>query len=198
MAQESVRVASSTSILMIIGVIVFVVSLGGVAATFLIKDYLNKQQASLSVALTQNENRLNPTLIEDLKKANTKIDLANELLKNHVAVSEAFKIIAALTAEKISFSSFEFSSSNTSPEGTPTENTTYRIKMKGIADSFNSVAWQAKVFSESKKYGTNKVLKNPVLSDLVVDQGGDVSFLFSADIALDDISYVKSSSLPTN
>lgn len=191
-SNESTRVHAPTSILMIIGVIVFLASIGGAAFTFFAKGYLEKSQESLRVDLAANEKRFNVPLIEELKKANTKIELANQFLKNHVAVSEAFTILSALTVEKVRFSSLSFTASiPTTVAGAPLGAPSFKVQMKGLADSFNSIAFQSDVFSRSAKYGTNKVVKNPILADLTVDTEGLVNFVFSSELSLDDISYIK-------
>jgi len=196
--QESVRAHSPTNLLMVIATIAFLVSLGGAGFVILGKTILLKAQEQAKKTLTESEKRFNLPLIEELKNANSKIDLANQLLRNHIAASEALAIIGGLTAERIRFSSFEFSSGASTPAagteaGTPPgqPETMFKVRMKGIADSFNSVAFQSDVFGRSGKYGTNKILKNPVLSDLTVDQSGQINFNFAADISLSDISYEK-------
>ncbi len=181
---------SSTSILMLIGVLLFIISLGGAVLAYFGTSYFAKVQEDYKKDLAENEKRFNVPLIEDLKKANTKIDLARELLKNHLAVSEALTIVSALTAEKVHFTNFEFSA----PEGFGKAGSTagvFKISMKGVADSFNSIAFQSDVFGKSQKYGTNKVLKNPILSNMAVDQNGNVKFDFTAEVALPEISYEK-------
>lgn len=197
-AEASVHTHGSTSILMIIGTLLFIVSLVAAGLTFAGKALLLKVQEQSKINLAENEKRFNLPLIEDLKKANLKIDLAGQLLKNHIAASEALAMVGGLTVDRVRFSSFEFSSgasSDTSTSlATPSSQSSgpvFKIKMKGIADTFNSVAWQSDVFGRSQKYGTNKVLKNPVLSDLTVDASGAVTFNFAADIVPTDISYEK-------
>jgi hypothetical protein len=211
MAQESAHVPSTTSVFMVIAIIIFILSLGAAGFTFIAKGLLLKSQETAKVNLAENEKRFDLPLIEKIKNANLKIDLANQLLKNHVAASEALAMVAGLTAEKVHFSSFEFTSgaiapalaiaapAPAAPGQSPAESVlpsskpqpVYQIKMKGITDTFNSVAFQSDVFGNSSKYGTNKVLKNPVLSDLIVDQDGNVTFNFGSDISLSDISYEK-------
>ncbi len=195
-AEASVHTHGSTSILMIIGTLLFIVSLVLAGLTFVGKTLLLKVQDQSKINLAENEKRFNLPLIEDLKKANLKIDLAGQLLKNHIAVSEALAIVGGLTVDRVRFSSFEFSSGVDTPASaaapsSQTSGPVFKIKMKGIADTFNSVAWQSDVFGRSQKYGTNKVLKNPILSDLSVDASGSVNFNFAADIVPADISYEK-------
>lgn len=175
---------------MLIGILVFGASLAGAVFTFLAQGYSLKVQEQYKIDLAENEKRFNIPLIEELKRANTKIDLAQQLLKNHLAVSEALTIVAALTAEKVRFTDFEF----TAPDNLGKVGAApgvYKIRMKGSADSFNSIAFQSDVFGRSEKYGTNKVLKNPILSDLAVDEDGNVKFNFTAELSLPDISYEK-------
>jgi hypothetical protein len=181
---------TTTSILMLIAVIIFVVSLGGAVFSYLGQIYLLNVQKQSKLDLTENEKRFNTSRIEDLQKANAKIDLAKQLLRNHVAVSEALNIVAGLTAEKVYFTDFEFDAPDNFGKTADTAGT-FKIKMKGVADSFNSIAFQSEVFGKSEQYGTNKMLKNPILSDMTVDDKNNVKFNFSADLNTPDISYEK-------
>jgi hypothetical protein len=173
---------SGTSVLMFVAMLIFIGSIGWAVGATLGVGYYTRQQEDYKINLAENEKQFKTPLIEELSRANTKIDLAKQLIKNHVAVSEALTIIAALTAEKVKFTDFEFSADAKNASS-------YRIKMRGLADSFNSIAFQSDVFGKSLKYGTNKVVKNPILSDLTVDTNGDVKFNFSAELAAPDISY---------
>lgn len=172
---------SGASLIMVIASLLFVLSIAGAVFTFIAKTVLIKSQEQLKIDLAESEKRFNVPLITLLTRANAKIDLANQLLKNHISVSEVFNIISNLTIDGVRFSSFEFLAVDKA----------YKINMKGIADSFNSVAFQSDVFGSSQKYGTNKVIKNPVLSDLSVDKDGNVIFNFSAEMAQPDISYER-------
>ncbi len=183
---------------MLLGVLIFVVSIAAAGFSFFAKGYLAQSQEKYKIDLADNEKRFNLPLIEELRKANTKIDLAKQLLKNHVAVSEALGIISGLTAEKVRFTDFEFSAPDATASlsaaaraATAKSGSTYKIKMKGLADSFNSIAFQSDVFGRSQKYGTNKVIRNPVLSDLSVAVDGSVQFNFATELVLADVSYEK-------
>ncbi len=176
----------STSIFMMIALLLFAVSLGGAIFTFVAKGVLMGIQRQHQTDLAENEKRFNVPLIEDLKKANAKIDFAKQLIQNHSAVSEALNIVAALTAEKVFFTEFVL----VAPAKSGAD-TSYKISMKGIADGFNSIAFQSDVFGSSSKYGTNKVVKNPILSDLTTDESGNVRFNFTGEIIPADISYEK-------
>ena len=185
--QVNIRPKSGASILIVIAVFIFIISVGGAGFTFVAKSILLKNQEQDKIDLADNESRFNVPLIEELKKANIKIDLAKELLKNHIVVSEVFNMISGLTVEGVRFTSFDFSA----PDALNQAGKSFRINMKGVANTFSSVAFQSDVFGRSQKYVTNKVIKNPVLSDLTVDTNGNVSFNFSAEVVGSDISYEK-------
>lgn len=184
MDQKTIKHSGGASVFMFISVIIFILSLAGAGFTFFWKDVLLKQQASYQVELEKAEKRFDIALIEKLKKANTKIDLANQLLKKHIAASEIFDIINSLTTEGIRFDNFEF----TSPIAT---GDLARITVKGTGNSFSSIAWQSDVLGQSIKYGKNKVVKNPVLGDLILDEKGNVGFTLTAGFNPDDIYYEK-------
>ncbi|MEK7184555.1 MAG: hypothetical protein AAB683_00260 [Patescibacteria group bacterium] len=182
--QKVVKGAGSTSIFMFIAVIIFIVSL--TIAVFLVvwKSLLIKSQENYIVNLKKAEERFDTATIEKLKKVNTKIDLSKKLLKSHMAVSEIFNIISALTIEGIRFKSFNF----TAPV---IDGDVIKISMKGVGSSFSAIAFQSDVFGQSSKFGKNKTLKNPVMSDLVLDDLGNVNFTFTATIDSMDVSYDK-------
>lgn len=175
---------AGTSIFMFVAIIIFVVSIAGAVFSILWKNVLVKSQENYKVQLAESEKRFNVSLIEELKKANTKIDLSKQLLKNHLAVSELFSIISKLTIEGVRFNSFEFTAPSKDSDG-------IKISMRGVGNSFSAIAFQSDVFGQSQKYGTNKILKNPVLSDLSLDQTGNVGFTFSTQINPGDVLYEK-------
>jgi hypothetical protein len=169
---------------MVIATFLFIISIAGALFTIFWKNVLVKSQENYKVQLAESEKRFNTSLIEELKKANTKIDLSKQLLNSHLASSEIFSIISRLTVEGVRFTSLDFTSPVKDSEGV-------KVVLRGVGNSFSSIAFQSSVFGQSEKYGSNKILKNPVLSDLVVDQSGNVGFTFAATIVPEDISYNK-------
>lgn len=170
--------SGGSSIFMILAVIVFIASIGLAGFTFVWKNILLTSQEQYKKDLAKNEQSFNISLIEDLKKASAKLSLAKEIIKSHVAVSEVFKIIGALTIDGVRFSDFTYEG----PTGSGDSGTMGKLTLKGIATSYSSIAFQSDVFGQSSKLGTNKVIKNPLLSDMNLDANGNVGFTFSANI----------------
>lgn len=182
---------SSSSLLMLFAVIIFIGSLGWAGFSIFGKTYYLKVQEQYKADLAANEARFNTPLIQELSRANAKVEIAKQLLNGHLAVSQAIEIVSGLTAQKVRFANFEFNAPDTLGKNPGKADGVYKIRMKGFADGFNSIAFQSDVFGKSEKYGTNKIIKNPILSDLIVSENGEVGFNFSADLSFPDISYEK-------
>jgi hypothetical protein len=188
-----VHSGGSISIMMIISIILFIASLGGAVFSVVWIGVLNKAQESYKQQLSESEKRFNISLIGDLKKFSTKIDISKELFKNHLSVSEIFPIIDELTIETVKFDTFEFAESDKSADS-------IEITMHGVAKNYNSIAFQSDVFGASEKFGKNKIIKNPVVADLSEEENGEINFTFSGLLSSKDILYDKTvdASLNTN
>jgi hypothetical protein len=176
--------AGGVSIFMVIAVLIFIVSLAGAGFAYGWKNYLESAQVQYKKDLDKRKDEFNPVLIEQLKRINTKIDTAKVILARHLAVSEIFDIVARLTAQNVRFNSFDFTAPATDKDG-------LKVTMRGVGASFSAIAWQSDVFGQSSQYGRNKVLVDPTVSDLSVDQNGNVAFSFTATMKPVDISYEK-------
>lgn len=173
-----------TSVLMILGSLLFIVSLGSAVACVVWKNMLMKSQETYKAQLIDSEKRFDIASIENLKKVNTKIDTGKMLLKNHLSVSAIFPIINQLIIESVRINSFEFLAPEKGLDGV-------KITMRGIAKDYNSIAFQSDVFGSSEKYGTNKIIKNPIVADMSEDSSGGISFSFSGTLNSGELSYEK-------
>jgi len=175
----------NASITMVIGSLLFIASLGGAVFTIVWKNVLLKSQANYIVQLKESEKRFNITLIEDLKKVNTKIDVGKKLFTSHLAVSEIFPIMNQLAIESVQFNSFQFSAPTNDEDGV-------KVSIKGTAKDYNSIAFQSDVFGSANKYGSLKSIKNPIIADLIEGPSGQISFSFTGTLNPQDILYEKS------
>jgi len=179
----------SISVFLTISIIIFIISLGAAGFAYAWENILNSEQNQYKDTLAKDQDQFNTNLINTLTKANTKIDIAESLIANHLAVSEIFNIIGQLTIASVQWKSFTFSapaSSGSSAAGTSKDTT---ISMQGETDSYYSVAYQSDVFGQSSELGANQVIKNPVLSNLSVGSNGKVGFSFTAAVNPAELSY---------
>ena len=180
-----------TSFFMIIGVIAFLISLGGVGGAYAWRQYLTNQQSQYKKDLADREQQFNIDLIQQLKLENVKIDLAKQLLANHIAMSQVFAVIQKLTIQSVRFLSFDV----TSPK---TKGDKVTLSLNGYGKSLAAVAFQSDVLSHLEQYGLRNVVKNPILSNPSLDAQGTVSFGFTGSLDPSYLSYTKSLSPDTS
>lgn len=183
-AKPEVTHRGSISIMMVISVILFVISIGGAIFSFVWSGVLLNAQDNYKKQLAESEKRFNITLIEDLKKFSKKIDIGKQLFGKHMSVSDVFPIIGQLTIESVKFDTFDFS--------IPNENSdSINVILRGVARDYNSIAFQSDVLGSPDRFGKNKFVKNPVVADIVEDGNGEVHFTFSGSINMSDLLYQK-------
>ncbi|MDB5259369.1 MAG: hypothetical protein JWO73_577 [Candidatus Taylorbacteria bacterium] len=176
--------SGGVSIFMVLAVIIFIISLGGAGFAFAWKNHLEDAQKTSQKDLVDRRDKFNTFAIEQLKRLNTKIDTAKSVLGKHLAISDVFDIIARLTAENIQFLSLDI-------QVPQVDKDPLKISMHGVGTSFKAIAFQSDVFSQSTQYGRNRLLKDPVLSDLSADLLGNVYFTFTATLNTSEFAYDK-------
>ncbi len=169
---------------MSIASLVFIASIVAAGGMYFWKSTLESSQQKYKDQLVEREKLFNVDLIEELKRQNVKIDLAKELMANHIAMSQVFDVIGRITIEKVRFLSMDVAA------GTPAEG--IKVSLKGYGVNFPVVAYQSDVLGQLEQYNLRKVVKNPILSDPSLDGNGMVSFGFSATIDPSNLSYAKS------
>ncbi|MEN9913193.1 MAG: hypothetical protein RLY66_601 [Candidatus Parcubacteria bacterium] len=174
----------TSSLFMSIASLLFIASIVAAGGIYFWKSALESSQQSYKSQLVEREKLFNVDLIEELKRQNVKIDLAKNLVANHIAMSQIFDVIGRLTIEKVRFLSMDVSA-GTAAEG-------IKIALKGYGVNFRVVAYQSDVLGQLEQYGLRKIIKNPILSDPSLDSSGMVSFGFSATVDPSNLSYAKS------
>ncbi|MFA6295652.1 MAG: hypothetical protein WC666_04565 [Candidatus Paceibacterota bacterium] len=175
-------------IFMNVAIFIFVASLIAIGGAYLWKKSLSSLQESYKKELVEREKQFNLNLVEQLKQVNVQIDTAKDLLKKHIAMSQIFDIIQKMTVADVRFTSMNL----TGPTALTGEAS---LSMNGYGASLSAVAFQSDVLGQFSKYGLGglqKVIKNPMVSDPVLDSNGAVSFGFSATIESNNLSYIQS------
>lgn len=188
---QKVQVRKGASIFMFVSMILFIASTAGAIFVVLWGIILTRAQENYKTQLAENERHFKTSQIEDLKRKNAKIDLSKRLLDKHTSTSEVFEIFSNLTTEGIRFNTLEFSSEPPPVNGqdAAVPNDQMKVFIKGTAKSFVYLAFQSDILGQSDKYGLNKALRNPMISDLSLQENGDVTFGMTANIAPADVLY---------
>lgn len=172
--QSGRKSRSNVGIVFLLTLIIFVGAIATSVGVFLYQQFLlqsiEKKKASLELARAEFE----PALIEEMGRLDTRILSAKDILSEHKAASSFFNLLEDNTLVSIQFENLDYKTDETGR---------VKISMKGMASNFSSVALQSDIF------GGNKFIKEPIFSNLNLDNKGSVVFDFSAFIDPRLISY---------
>lgn len=169
--------SGATGLVLFISILIFIASLVAAGGAFAYQGLLKQSIASKSNSLALNEKAYDPGVIQELIRVDNRINQAKTLLGKHLAPSTIFSFLSQQTLEKVQFTAFDY---GIKAEGTAT------ISLKGLADSFSTVALQ------SDQFGASKILKDVIFSDVSVDSSnGKVSFSVTAIVAPSLILYTS-------
>lgn len=173
------------SIFMLIAVILFVISVAGIAGAYFWKLYLTSASEIFKKELANKETQFQIDVIEKLKAINFQIDFAKNTLRNHVAVSRVFEIVQKLAVDNVRFTSMDF-------KGGSVDSGAMTVNIKGYGKDLPSIAFQSDVLGQLDDYRLEKVIKNPILSSPITNANGTVSFDLSFQVDASVLSYEKS------
>lgn len=162
------------NILFLITFILFLAAVALSAGVFFYQQFLEQSIESKRAQLDRAREAFEPALIEELSRLDLRIDSARTLLDQHVVQSELFVFLEQNTLRSVQFEDFNYS---VAPDGRVS------LTMRGRARSFGAVALQSDVF------GKSRFIRDPIFSDLNLDQVGNVIFKFSAFVDPTLISY---------
>lgn len=160
---------------LLVSIVLFVASGALAAGVFLYAQYLQTASASKVQQLERAKEAFKPSLIEQLMRLNDRMLAADTILGNHLAPSAFFDALQAATLSTVSFSGLELQS----PDAR-----TVTIRMAGIAQSVNSIALQADLFSK------NGVIKDPIFSGIDREPDG-VHFDLTAEVDPKAIGFTR-------
>ena len=170
--------SSGISLLLLVSLIIFLVSLGLAGYVFLQKNLLIKNITADVSIIEQNKSGLtsDAITIESLVDLNSRINVAKDLLNKHIAVSPVFNFLQQATLRSVRFKNFNFSSAGKDSSGA----NRVSIQMAGTATDWETVASQADEFGKPE---WKKIVSEPKITNLSLNADGSISFLFSAFIS---------------
>ena len=170
------------SLLMTIGMFIFIVSLLVAGGAYGLTLYLASQKTSYVKTLTTQMAQFQTDDLKRFKIMNTKIDLAKQLLSQHILTSYIFDDVGNLISDKVRFTSMDISAPDV---GKP-----ITIHITGYGLNYEVVAWQSDVLGMLEQKGLRDVVLSPVITNPAKNStNGTVSFDFTATINPSKISY---------
>ncbi|MCK5285753.1 MAG: hypothetical protein KAJ58_00820 [Candidatus Pacebacteria bacterium] len=162
-----------TSWFLVIATFIFAASAIFAGGVFFYKGFLESEIKNKNTILERERGGLDLALIQKLSKFDKKIEVAKELLDDHIALSYLFNFLEANTLKEVMFNNLNF---EVTKDG-------YQLILEGRANSYADVAVQSNVLS------SNKNILEPIFSDLRVNSNGDIVFKASMKMDPKLISY---------
>lgn len=166
----------SINLFLSFGMIIFFLMIALAGGAYLYKVIIQKKIAEEGVALEKAKKAFEPSLIADVKRLDNRITTAKTILANHVAVLPVFDLLEVLTLKTVRFTKFDYKNTKS---GSPT------IQLDGEAKSYASVALLSDSFAGDER------IKNPVFSNLNLNETGGVKFSFQASLDPAMVSFKK-------
>lgn len=179
------RVKRPRTILGLISTIVFFLSVLAAIGVFGYKFYLEYSVKNMALELEAAKASIEEETVKEIMRLNNRILATEDLIDSHSVLSPLFSYLEASTLKNVRFTEFVYSA-NDGP---------MVLSMKGEARGYAALAQQAEIFKKNKDF------KNPVFSDLTLDDEGNVVFTFTTEINPNYLSYGReverlNSSLP--
>ena len=162
-------------LVVLVMIVLFITSAALAVAVFLYKQYLEASASSKRAALERAREAFDPTTILEITRLDDRMRAAEQILGDHIAPTAFFAALQLSTLTTVGFTSLDL---------LVNDDETISAKMTGIAESVNSIALQADVFSK------NGVVVNPIFSDITRQQDG-VHFSLATIINPAAVNYVQ-------
>ena len=163
-AAPRARQAGLNDLLLLCGIVLLVASGALAVGVFLYQQFLETQTTSKVSQLQRAEAAFEPSLITQITRLDDRMHAADSILGSHLAPTAFFQALNQSTLQTVSFQTLDLEAPD------PAHIT---LKMQGVAQSVNSIALQADLFSKSN------IITSPIFSNIARQSDG-VHFDLSA------------------
>ena len=169
------RTRQEKSLFYILASTVFIMSVLSALGVFGYKFYLKYSIDKMGADLEDARMTLQPEVIRELTRLDNRILSSQKLLARHQILSPLFEFFEVSTPKTVRFKDFSYIKT---PQG-------LELKIIGEARGYAALALQADIFDKSQYF------KNPIFSDLSLNEKGDVNFSFKAILDPTLVSYER-------
>lgn len=155
--------------------IVFLLALG----VFFYGRILAAEIATKNSVLAKAEAAIDEVTVQGFVKLRDRLSSSQTLLNNHLAFSGFFSALGSIVPGTLRFSGLHLTIDSTG---------IVKVDGSGVSRSFNSLAVASKAFADDGR------IKNVIFSKIRIEQGGFVSFGFSATLSPELVAYSVGSS----
>jgi hypothetical protein len=166
LAEERAPKPRRANLLNLVAFLVFLAAVVAAGGSYFYKAYLQSSLKDKTAQLERAKAAFEPSLIQDLKTLDRRINSVQEILNSHLVVSPIFESLQDLTLKSIQFNRFSLEIGRDAAGK-------IEVKMSGRsspAGGYRSIALQ------SDKLTENKYFKDIIFSNLSLSDRGGVNF----------------------
>lgn len=143
--------AGFSDLVLLLSIVMFVASAALAGGVFLYKQYLQTATQAKIQQLQRDKATFDPSLIQQFTRLDDRMHAGSAILSGHISPTAFFDALSQATLTTIVFKSLNF-------DGADSQHLS--AKLSGVAQSVNSIALQAQVFSK------NGTIVNPIFSNI--------------------------------
>ena len=166
------KVKQPIGLFTVIAILAFATVALSYGGLYFYKKNLADQIVEKSEQIRLAEGSFETSRIYELQVLGRRLSAAREILDKHIAVTPIFQELSLITRKRVAYLDFNY-------EFKLEEGGDIVIKMKGIADGYSEVALQADLFDQNENF------KEPIFSNLALDERGSV--LFDLEFVVDPV-----------
>ncbi len=163
-------------ILMIVAIFILFTVLIATGGLYFYKVVLTKNIASMQQTLNLAQNRFEPSKIAELQTLDKRLKASTEILANHISVTPIFSALEQITMKTVRYTRFSYDLGTDKSEN-------IKVQMSGVAVGYRSVALQSDLM------GQNKNFIDPIFSNLLLDNSGNVIFDLTFSVSPSFVNY---------
>lgn len=162
--------SGSFGLINVVAFVIMIVSLLVAGGSYLYRDTLSQRVDEMKLSLDRARNIFEPELLQELQILDKRIQAADEILSNHIAVSPIFEVLQEITLPTVRYVDFTYEIDSINPN-------VIHVAMSGEAVSYDAVTLQADLFSQ------NRFIRNPIFSNFSLSRTGNVEFDLMFDVS---------------
>ena len=162
----------SVNIFLLIAVVIFLTAIFAALGVFLLEKKTQADINQASAELEKEQDNFGLEAIREFVLASNRLQAADEIINNHINVSEVFRLLESETLTEVVISNFSFR----------TEQDKVVITARGTAPTYEHVSVQSNLYGKD-----DNPIKDLILSDVDQNREGGVAFNISFSI---DKSYL--------
>lgn len=170
MLEERSAPSRPVGFLNVISIFIFFTIILASGGLYFYQGIMTKNITKMENDLNLAKNRFEPSKISQLQVLDKRLQSANTILSNHIAISPIFKALQAITMKTVRYTKFSYDFDNN-------KDSKVVVKMSGLAVGYRSVALQSDLLTKNKSF------IDPVFSNLSLDDKGNV--LFDLEFSVD-------------